>query len=544
MSRRPRRASPLHAERRPRERGDGPGRRGELPGRDRPARPPPTAAQLLAIYGFARLVDDVGDEAAGDRGALLDWVEAELDRRSTDDAMPEHPAMRALQPTVRALRASGRAVPPADRGQPAGPDRHPLRRRSTSCSATAELSAAPVGELVLHVFGAATPERIALSDQVCAGLQVTEHLQDVAEDYARGRVYLPREDLARFGCTEADLATPALTPEQRELIAFEVQRARGRCWRRARRWPGRCRAAPALASPGSSPEAARRSTRSRPPATTCWRATPPPDPRRLRARAPGSAGRTMTIPALEIEHAYRALRADHPRRGRELLLRDPAAAAVQAPGDERRVRVRAPGRRHRRRRASTSRRKLAALAVRAARCWRDLLGRRPRDAPSDPVAVGARRTRTATTTCRSTRSSMLIDGVELGRARDARTRRSTSWSSTAGTSPARSGGCAWRSSATADEPRRGRGAGRRPRRGDAADEHPPRRSRGPRARARVPAGRGSAPVRLRGPVRRACRQDAAALIRFEAARAARVVRPRAGAGRAARPPQRRRACWR
>jgi squalene synthase HpnC len=89
-----------------------------------------------------------------------------------------------------------------------------------------EKSAAPVGELVLHVFDAATPDRIALSDKVCAGLQVTEHIQDVPEDYTRGRVYLPRDDLARFACTEGDLGTPAVTPEKRELIEFEVGRAR------------------------------------------------------------------------------------------------------------------------------------------------------------------------------------------------------------------------------------------------------------------------------------------------------------------------------
>ena len=59
-----------------------------------------------------------------------------------------------------------------------------------------------------NAFRAATPDRIALSDRICAGLQVTEHIQDVAEDYTRGRVYLPREDLARFGCAEF-LGTPS-----------------------------------------------------------------------------------------------------------------------------------------------------------------------------------------------------------------------------------------------------------------------------------------------------------------------------------------------
>jgi phytoene/squalene synthetase len=88
-----------------------------------------------------------------------------------------------------------------------------------------QLSAAPVGELVLHVFDAATPERIALSDRVCAALQVVEHLQDIAEDHARGRVYMPEEDLVRFGCNDEDLAG-AGTAARRALVAFESERAR------------------------------------------------------------------------------------------------------------------------------------------------------------------------------------------------------------------------------------------------------------------------------------------------------------------------------
>ena len=73
------------------------------------------------------------------------------------------------------------------------------------------LSADPVGELVLGVLGLATPERMALSDSICTALQLAEHCQDVAEDLARGRVYLPAEDLRRFGCAEEELAesTPA-----------------------------------------------------------------------------------------------------------------------------------------------------------------------------------------------------------------------------------------------------------------------------------------------------------------------------------------------
>jgi squalene synthase HpnC len=178
---------------------------------------------LSAIYGFARLVDDIGDEAAGDRAALLDWAERELDRACAGE-QPAHPAMRALATAMR------------DGDLPAEPFRRLIEanRRDQQVSRYetfdelldyCRLSAAPVGELVLHVFDAATPDRIALSDRICAGLQVAEHIQDVVEDRERGRVYLPAEDLRRFGCTADDLGAGA-TPALRELIGFEVERAR------------------------------------------------------------------------------------------------------------------------------------------------------------------------------------------------------------------------------------------------------------------------------------------------------------------------------
>ncbi len=94
-------------------------------------------------------------------------------------------------------------------------------------AAYCHLSADPVGELVLHVFGAATPQRLRWSDAVCTGLQLAEHWQDVGEDYARGRVYLPQEDLERFGVDEAELAAGTPGEALRSLLAFEVGRARG-----------------------------------------------------------------------------------------------------------------------------------------------------------------------------------------------------------------------------------------------------------------------------------------------------------------------------
>jgi squalene synthase HpnC len=180
---------------------------------------------LLAIYGFARLVDDAGDESPGDRLALLDWLDAEVDRLFADEP-PQHPIVRALRPAVR------------DCGLEPGPfrrlieanrrDQHRVRYGTfDELLDYCQLSAAPVGELVLRVFGAATADRVELSDRICAGLQVTEHLQDVAEDRERGRLYLPREDMERFGCRDEDLATGPESPAFRELMAFEVQRARG-----------------------------------------------------------------------------------------------------------------------------------------------------------------------------------------------------------------------------------------------------------------------------------------------------------------------------
>ena len=114
-----------------------------------------------------------------------------------------------------------------------------------------ELSANPVGRIVLYVFGAATPERMILSDRVCTALQLAEHWQDVAEDYQAGRIYLPAEDMERFGCAESDLAAPSAGPHLRALMAFEVERA-GRFWTKAPRWWGICTDLPGLPWPVTS----------------------------------------------------------------------------------------------------------------------------------------------------------------------------------------------------------------------------------------------------------------------------------------------------
>ena len=178
---------------------------------------------LMAIYGFARLADDLGDEAEGDRLALLDWLESELDRAVAGDAT--HPVLRRLTPVIRGLDLSPdpfRCLIEANRM-----DQRVKRYQSFGDLVDyCMLSAAPVGRLVLAVFGVSTAERIALSDKVCIGLQVVEHLQDIGEDAKRDRIYLPAEDMARFGCAESELLAAESSPALRRLVAMEVRRAR------------------------------------------------------------------------------------------------------------------------------------------------------------------------------------------------------------------------------------------------------------------------------------------------------------------------------
>jgi squalene synthase HpnC len=185
--------------------------------------PRPARGHLLAIYGFARLVDDTGDEAKGDRLTMLDWLEADLGRAYEGEA--RQPLLRRLAPT---LRACAIPIDLPRRLIEAG-------RRDQTVSSYAsfeellgycELSANPVGRMVLHVLSSATPERFALSDRICSGLQIAEHLQDVGEDRLRGRTYLPVQDIERFGCSPNDLDRPPASPAVRALIAFEVERAR------------------------------------------------------------------------------------------------------------------------------------------------------------------------------------------------------------------------------------------------------------------------------------------------------------------------------
>ncbi|MCN9241614.1 squalene synthase HpnC [Streptomyces sp. RY43-2] len=195
---------------------------------------------LMAVYGFARLVDDIGDgdlapggadarllgvspQEAEDRLALLDAFEADL--RRVFESTPKHPLLTRLQATVR--RVDLTPQPFLDLIAANRQDQV-VRRYETydDLLAYCELSANPVGRLVLAVTGTSTPERVRRSEMICTALQIVEHLQDVAEDLGRDRIYLPLEDMKRFHVQEADLATRTAGASVRALVAYEAERAR------------------------------------------------------------------------------------------------------------------------------------------------------------------------------------------------------------------------------------------------------------------------------------------------------------------------------
>jgi 15-cis-phytoene synthase len=181
-----------------------------------------TRDHLYAVYGFARLVDQLGDDVAGDRLALLDALEHELGRAFEGTA--EHPLLRNVGVLAREV---GVPREPFLRLIEANRRDQRIRRYATFADLVdyCDYSANPVGELVLHVFGSATPERIELSNHVCTALQLVEHWQDVREDYAHGRIYLPAEDLERFEVEPEALAAPHASDRLRALLAFEAERA-------------------------------------------------------------------------------------------------------------------------------------------------------------------------------------------------------------------------------------------------------------------------------------------------------------------------------
>jgi squalene synthase HpnC len=180
---------------------------------------------VWALYAFARSADDFADEPRYDgrrRELLTDW-EDKLERAFHGDA--EHPIFIALADTVEKCEL------------PITPLRDLLNAYVIDLSVTryataaqldcyAGLAAHPIGRLFLHLFGQSDPCLHRFSDEICTAVQIAKVCQDVSLDLMRDRVYLPAEDLRHFGVTEAMLQDRSASGEVRDLIRYQVMRAR------------------------------------------------------------------------------------------------------------------------------------------------------------------------------------------------------------------------------------------------------------------------------------------------------------------------------
>jgi squalene synthase HpnC len=176
------------------------------------------------VYAYCRWADDLGDEV-GDVTqslALLAWWRTELQRCFAGDV--QHPVFIALQETVRTFQMP---LAPFDDLISAFEQDQTQVEYATFADLRdyCRRSADPVGRLVLRLCGCDRPELIGWSDSICTGLQLANFWQDVARDFAIGRIYLPREDYERFGMTRADFEQRTETPAFLDLMRFEVDRA-------------------------------------------------------------------------------------------------------------------------------------------------------------------------------------------------------------------------------------------------------------------------------------------------------------------------------
>jgi squalene synthase HpnC len=177
------------------------------------------------IYAYCRISDDLGDEVGDPQASLqlLDEWQGELEACYAGN--PRHPVFVAMAETVRKFDIPQK--PFVDLLTAFRQDQT-IQRYETfdALLGYCHYSANPVGHLVLYLCGYRDPERQALSDFTCTALQLANFWQDVSVDYSKGRIYLPLEDLRRHHVSEEDIAAARNTPAFREMMRFEVQRAR------------------------------------------------------------------------------------------------------------------------------------------------------------------------------------------------------------------------------------------------------------------------------------------------------------------------------
>ena len=196
--------------------------------------PPALREPVAAIYWFARNADDFADEGdlpPEERRALLAEYQAELDTIERDEPT-RHPVFLRLRPVIERYQLPLQLFRDLLDAfmQDVDKDRY---RDFAELIDYCRRSADPVGRLLLHLFGAATAQNLARSDAICSALQLINHWQDVGIDAAkgdRGRLYLPQDDMARFGVCADDILRRAVgspaSADFRSLLRFQVDRAR------------------------------------------------------------------------------------------------------------------------------------------------------------------------------------------------------------------------------------------------------------------------------------------------------------------------------
>jgi len=178
---------------------------------------------VAALYAYCRTVDDIGDEAPGDRLALLKRYEGELD--AAYDGRPVHPVLVALQETIREFnlpREPFARLIEANRIDQRVGDFATYDDLLHYCAHSAN----PVGRLFLMLFGYRDDVRFALSDATCMALQLTNFWQDIQRDRIAGRIYLPQSEMEEYGVAPEDLDADRSTEELRQLVSFQIARTR------------------------------------------------------------------------------------------------------------------------------------------------------------------------------------------------------------------------------------------------------------------------------------------------------------------------------
>src|SRR5450759_2538570 len=177
------------------------------------------------VYAYCRISDDLGDEV-GDPAASLQMLEQwETELSACYDGHPRHPVFVALAETVRKFEIPKHEL--ADLLTAFRQDQSIVRYETfDDLLGYCKCSANPVGHLVLYLCGYRDSDRQQLSDCTCTALQLANFWQDVSADFAKGRIYLPLEDLRRFGVSEDAIRDRENRSAFRELIKFEVERAR------------------------------------------------------------------------------------------------------------------------------------------------------------------------------------------------------------------------------------------------------------------------------------------------------------------------------